>query len=102
MLDAALPGLAAGQGDELAAEFARRLEPVLHTTPEARVFVAPGFAEPTRALLATVAIAVEEDAALAPGDARATWRGGGAAFDLAARRREIRRILQSAGLGLEE
>ena len=102
MLDAALPGLAAGHAGPLAAEFARRLAPVLQTEAQARIFVAPGLAAETAALLGAEGLTIEEDAALAPGDARAEWRAGGAALDLAARRREIRRVLQSAGLGLEE
>jgi len=102
MLDAALPGLAAENGAALAAGFARRLAPLLETAPEARILVAPGFGEATRALLAAEGVTVEEDAALAPGDARAEWRGGGAAFDLAARRRDIGGVLAAAGLGPRE
>jgi flagellar assembly protein FliH len=102
MLDAALPGLAAEAGAGLAATFARRLEPMLQGAPEARLLVAPGFAEPTRALLGDAGITIEEDAALAPGDARATWRAGGAALDLAARRQAIRGVLEAAGLGPRE
>lgn len=102
VLDAALPGLAAAHGAALAAEFARRLAPMLDASPEARILVAPGLAEDVRAMLGAAGVAVAEDAALAPGDARAEWRAGGAALDLAARRREIRRVLQAAGLGDEE
>ncbi|MBR0683177.1 hypothetical protein GXW74_21995 [Roseomonas eburnea] len=102
MLEAALPGIAAENGAALTAGFVRRLAPLLETTPEARILVAPGLAEPTRALLAADGVTVEEDAALAPGDARAEWRGGGAAFDLAARRRDIRGVLDAAGLGPRE
>ena len=98
-LDAALPGLAARNGAALAAAFARRLAPMIGTVPEARILVAPGLAEETRALLGHAAFRVEEDAALAPGDARAEWQGGGATFDLAARRREIGRVLAMAGIG---
>lgn len=102
MLDAALPGLAADNAAALAAAFARRLAPALEVMPEARLLVPPGLAEATRALLGPVGIAVEEDPALPAGDARAEWRGGGAALDLAARRAEIRRVLESAGLGPKE
>lgn len=102
VLDAALPGLAAAHGAALAAEFARRLAPMLDASPEARIVVAPGIAEEVRALLGAARVTVAEDAALAPGDARAEWRAGGAVLDLAARRREIRRVLQAAGLGEEE
>jgi hypothetical protein len=102
MLDAALPGLAGETGAGLAAAFARRLLPMLQGAPEARLLVAPGFAEPTRALLGDMPIIVEEDTALPPGDARAQWRSGGAELDLAARRREIRGVLEAAGLGPRE
>ena len=102
MLDAALPGLAAENGAALVAGFARRLAPLLETEPEARILVAPGLAEATRALFAMEGVTVAEDAALAPGDARAEWRGGGANFDLAARRRDIRGVLDAAGLGPKE
>ena len=102
MMDAALPGLAAENGAALAAAFARRIAPALEAMPEARLLVPPGCAAETRALLGAATLAIEEDAALPPGDARAEWRGGGAALDLAARRREIRRVLESAGLGPKE
>lgn len=102
MLDAALPGLAAEHGAPLAAAFARRVAPVLEAEPEARLQVAPGFGEAVRGLLGPSIITVEEDAALPPGDARAVWRGGGAALDLAARRQAIRQLLESAGLGPKE
>jgi flagellar biosynthesis/type III secretory pathway protein FliH len=102
VLDAALPGLAATHGAPLAAAFARRLAPMLDAAPEARILVPAGLGEEVRALLADAEITVAEDAALPPGDARAEWRAGGAAFDLAARRREIRQVLLAAGLGEEE
>lgn len=102
VLDAALPGLAAENGAALAGGFARRLAPLLCAEPEARIRVAPGLADATRALLPADGFAVEEDPALVPGDARAEWRGGGAAFDLAARRRDIRGVLIAAGLGPRE
>lgn len=102
MMDAALPGLAAANAASLAADFARRIAPALEVMPEARLLVPPGCAAQTRALLGALDIAVEEDPALAPGDARAEWRAGGAALDLSARRAEIRRVLDSAGLGPKE
>lgn len=102
MMDAALPGLAAGHAGALAAAFARRIAPALEVMPEARLLVPPGLAAETRALLGMASITVEEDPALPPGDARAEWRGGGAALDLSARRAEIRRALDSAGLGPKE
>jgi len=102
MLDAALPGLAAEQGPGLAAAFAARIAPALESQPQARLLVPAGLAEQTRARLGLVSIAIEEDPALAPGDARAEWRSGGARLDLAARRAEIRRVLESAGLPPQE
>jgi flagellar biosynthesis/type III secretory pathway protein FliH len=102
MLDAALPGLAAQHAPDLAAAFARRIAPALESQPEARLFVPPGLAAPTLALLGASSIAVEEDPALSPGDARAEWRSGGARLDLSARRAEIRRVLEAAGLGPQE
>lgn len=98
VLDAALPDLVARNSAPLAAAFARRLAPMIETAPEARILVAPGLAAETRALLGGTAFAVEEDAALAPGDARAEWRGGGAGFELDARRHDIRRVLHAAGI----
>ncbi|CAA9242963.1 MAG: hypothetical protein AVDCRST_MAG08-1719, partial [uncultured Acetobacteraceae bacterium] len=43
-------------------------------------------------------LAVEEDAALAPGDARASWRGGNAKASLAARRAAVAEIMGALGL----
>ena len=102
VLDAALPGLAARNGAALAAEFARRLAPMIETALEARILVARGLAGETRALLGEPAFRIEEDASLPPGDARAEWRGGGAAFDLAARRHDISLMLAAAGIAPTE
>ena len=102
MLDAALPGLAAEHAAPLATAFARRVAPVLEAVPEAQLLVPAGLGDAVRVLLGTSTITVEEDAALPLGDARATWRGGGATLDLAARRRDIRRVLESSGLGPKE
>ena len=102
VLDAALPGLAAAQAAPMAAAFAQRVAPVLAVAPEACLLVPPALAEAVRALLGATAITVEEDPSLLPGDARATWRGGGAALDLAQRRQAIRQLLESAGLGPKE
>ncbi len=102
MMDAALPGLSAENGAALAAAFARRLAPVLEAVPEPVLAVAPGFAAEVQALLGATRLEITEDPALAPGDARAAWRGGAASFDLSARRQDIRRVLESAGLGPKE
>lgn len=102
VLDAALPGLAAERGAPLAGAFAQRIAPVLRSEPQARLLVPPGLADTIRGLLGTIDIVVAEDPAIPPGDARAEWRSGGAAFDLASRRQAIRQLLESAGLGPKE
>lgn len=102
VLDAALPGLAEEHAAPLAAAFARRIAPVLEVAPEACLMVPRGLAGPVRALLGVTAIAVEEDAELPPGDARAAWRKGGAALDLGQRRQAIRQVFEAAGLGPKE
>ena len=101
MLDAALPGLAAQQSAALVADFAERLRPALAFLPEAHLYIAPSLIEDVRALVADLAVTLVPDAALAPGDARAIWQGGGAEFDIAARRAAVAEALNAAGLGLE-
>ena len=101
MLDAALPGLAAQQSATLVADFAERLRPALAFLPEAHLHVAPSLVEHVRSLLGDLAVTLVPDAALAQGDARASWQGGGAAFDLAKRRAAIAEALSAAGLDLQ-
>jgi flagellar biosynthesis/type III secretory pathway protein FliH len=101
MLDAALPGLAARQGAALVEDFAERLRPALSFLPEAHLHVAPGLLEDVRALIGDLAVTLVADAALPPGDARATWQGGGAEFDLARRRAAIAEAFAAAGLDLQ-
>ena len=101
MLDAALPGLAAQQSAALVADFAERLRPALAFLPEAHLHVAPCLLEDLRALLGDLAVTLVPDASLAPGDARSTWQGGGAEFDLAKRRAAIAEALSAAGLDLQ-
>ncbi|MFN8983140.1 MAG: hypothetical protein ACK5X9_11530 [Alphaproteobacteria bacterium] len=101
MLDAALPGLAARQSATLVADFAERLRPALAFLPEAHLHVAPNLMEEVRALVGDLAVTLVPDATLHPGDARATWQGGGAEFDLAARRAALAEALNAAGLGFE-
>ena len=101
MLDAALPGLAAQQSAALVADFAERLRPALAFLPEARLHVAPSLMEDVRALVSDLAVTLQPDASLAPGDARATWQGGGAEFELSKRRAAIAEALSAAGLDLE-
>ena len=101
MLDAALPGLAAQQSAALVADFAERLRPALAFLPEAHLHIAPGLIEDVRALVGDLAVTLVPDAALAPGDARASWQGGGAEFDLAKRRAAVAEALSAAGLDLQ-
>jgi flagellar assembly protein FliH len=101
MLDAALPGLAAQQSTALVADFAERLRPALAFLPEAHLHIAPNLLEDVRALIGDLAVTLVPDAALAPGDARASWQGGGAEFDLAKRRASIAEALSAAGLDLQ-
>jgi len=54
-----------------------------------------------RALVGDLAVTLVPDAALAPGDARASWQGGGAEFDLAKRRAAVAEALSAAGLDLQ-
>lgn len=98
MLDAALPGLASQQSAALVADFAERLRPALGFLPEAHLHVAPGLIEDVRALVGDLAVTLVPDTTLAPGDARASWQGGGAEFDLAKRRLAIAEALSAAGL----
>jgi flagellar biosynthesis/type III secretory pathway protein FliH len=101
MLDAALPGLAAQQGATLVADFAERLRPALAFLPAAHVYVNPALIEDVRQLIGDLAVTLAAEATIAPGDARASWQGGGAEFNLAARRKAIAEALSAAGLGFE-
>ena len=101
MLDAALPGLAAQQSAALVADFADRLRPALAFLPEAHLHIAPSLMEDVRALVGDLAVTLVPDATLPPGDARASWQGGGAEFDLAKRRAAIAEALSAAGLDLQ-
>ncbi|MCA3376477.1 MAG: hypothetical protein INF64_05045 [Roseomonas sp.] len=101
MLDAALPGLAAQQSATLVADFADRLRPALAFLPEAHLHIAPSLMEAVRPLIGDLAVTLVPDATLAPGDARASWQGGSAEFDLAKRRVAIAEALSAAGLDLQ-
>lgn len=98
-LDAALPAAAARCAPDSAALLAGMMQPVLEEAGRLTLFVAPGFAGPVAARLGDARIAVEEDAALADGDARAAWRGGEAVAALAERRRALAEMLDGLGLG---
>ena len=82
-----------------AAALAATLEPLLRDGVAVTLSVATGEAEAAPARIGNApGLAVEEDAALAPGDARASWRGGGARASLAARRAAVAEILGALGL----
>jgi len=101
MLEAALPGLAARQGAQLIGDFAERLRPALAFLPQAELRLSPALVEEVRSLVGDLPVTLVPDAAIAPGDARAVWQGGGAEFDLAARRAAIMDVLRAAGLDPE-
>jgi flagellar biosynthesis/type III secretory pathway protein FliH len=101
MLEAALPGLASRQGAQLIGDFAERLRPALAFLPQAEIRLNPALVEEVRALAGDLPVTLVPDAALAPGDARAVWQGGGAEFDLAARRAAIMDVMRAAGLDPE-
>ncbi len=101
MLEAALPGLASRQGAQLIGDFAERLRPALAFLPQAEIRLNPALVEEVRALAGDLPVTLVPDAALAPGDARAAWQGGGAEFDLAARRAAIMDVMRAAGLDPE-
>lgn len=98
-LDAALPAAAARLAPEGAALLAATMEPLLRDGVAVTLSVAPGEAEAAAARIGDrPGLAVEEDAALAPGDARASWRGGDAKSSLAARRAAVAEIMGALGL----
>lgn len=98
-LDAALPAAAARLAPEGAAALAAVLEPLLRDGVAVTLLVAPGEREAAAARIGErPGLAVEEDAALAPGDARASWRGGAAMASLAQRRAAVAEIMGALGL----
>ena len=99
-LDAALPEAAARLAPESVVAFAESLRPILDQVPRLSLAVAPGLAAACAARIGDARVEVTEDPGLAPGDARAAWRGGGATLSLAARRQAVAALL--AGYGLTE
>lgn len=97
-LRAALPAAAARLAPETAAQVAKHLEPILDFAPEVTLFVAPGLGSDCAAAIGDPRFEVREDPAVAPGDARATWRGGGARSSLAERTAAMANILRAFGL----
>ncbi len=97
-LDTALPAASARLAAETATLLAHKLRPVLEESGALHLSVAPGLAEACAAALDDQRIVVTEDASLAPGDARAEWRGGGAAMELARQREMVAEVLHALGL----
>lgn len=96
-LDAALPDAAARLAPEAALRLAVALRPLLEDGVAVTLRVPPGCAEAVTRL-GEPTVVVVEDAALLPGDARAAWRGGGAAGSLMARRQAIAALLETFDL----
>ncbi len=97
-LDASLPAASAKLAAETAALLAATLRPVLEESGGLRLSVATGLGEACAAAIDDARIVVTEDAALAPGDARACWQGGGAAMELARQRSMVAEVLHALGL----
>ncbi|WP_343898162.1 hypothetical protein, partial [Craurococcus roseus] len=90
---------AARLAPDSAAALAALLEPLLRDGVAVTLHVAGGEAAGAAARIGgRPGLAVEEDAALAPGDARASWRGGSAVSSLAARRAAVAEVLGALGL----
>ncbi len=94
-IGAALPGWQARLGPAAVAEIAGTLLAALGETARPRLAVAPDDIAELRALLPTE-IALEADAAMAPGALRLAWRNGRAARDPGAVWEEIHAILERA------
>jgi flagellar assembly protein FliH len=101
-LDAALPQAAARHAPDLVLRLVERLRPAIEDLPGIRLHVSPDIAAEVEARAGQPWLEVVADAAVAPGDAQATWRGGAARLDLAARRAAIRMALAEAGIGTED
>ena len=102
MLDKALPGLAAARAPDMLRHLAGQLLPRLTLLPAPRFLVAPGLAQALAPLLRGLDVALAEDEALPPGDARVEWRSGVLRFDRAARMAALRAAFAEAGIGWEE
>jgi hypothetical protein len=98
-LDAALPAAAARLAPETAAALVAEIRPVLEREAHGvRLLVAPGLGAACAARVTDRRVEVEEDAAVAPGDARAEWRGGSAAALLDRRRETVAEVLTALRL----
>lgn len=101
-MDAALPALAAARAPEAAVALAARLAPLLDLDVAVALRAAPHLVDGIAARLGDPRISVVADPSLPAGDLAATWQGGRAHYDLAARRAAIRTALAEAGLPLED
>ena len=97
-VDTALPAASARLASETAMLLAQTLRPVLEECGTLHLSVAAGLGEECAVALDDQRIVVTEDASLAPGDARAEWRGGGAAMELARQRIMVAEVLHALGL----
>ncbi len=97
-LDTALPAASARLAADTATLLATTLRPVLQETGALRLSVAKGLGEACAVAIGDSRIEVTEDASLAPGDARASWRGGEAAMELARQRSMVAEVLHALGL----
>lgn len=97
-LDAALPAASARLAADTATLLARAMKPVLEEEHALTIAVAPGLAAACAEAIGDARITLVEDAALAPGDAVARWRGGEAAMELARQRAKVAEVLHALGL----
>jgi len=100
-LDAALPAASAHLAPETTAQLVAVLAPLLEANHGVVVRVAPGCGDAAIARIGDPRVDILEDPALAPGDATASWRGGGAVTALADRRGAVAAILATFGLHTE-
>ena len=101
-IDAALPGLAATRAPDAAEALAARIAPLLEFDVAIVLRAAPHLVDGIAARLGDPRITVQPDPSLPAGDLAATWQGGRAHYDLAARRAAIRTALAEAGLPMED
>jgi flagellar biosynthesis/type III secretory pathway protein FliH len=97
-LGAALPAAAERLAPESAAWLAGRLAPLLQDGVAIALHVAPGLGEAAAARIGDPRLRIAEDAALAPGAVRASWRGGGADYSPEAQQAAIAELLRGFGL----
>jgi hypothetical protein len=99
VMDAALPAASAKRAADTALLLAAELKPGLEAVQGLRLYVAAGLGPACAAAINDPRIEVDEDPTMAPGDARAAWRGGGASIELARQRERVAEVLRTLGLG---